>query len=89
LIINKKRKEIPMKNKKSKVRLRPASKHFFEQTEDGRNIVKQVFVIESLSERKWLMIGDENGITKYETREARDKAMKELEDQFRKQGDLV
>jgi len=89
LIINKKRKEIPMKKNKSMVRLRPASKHFFEQTEDGRNIIKQVFVIESLSERKWLMIGDENGIKKYETREERDSAMKELEAQFRKQGDLV
>ena len=78
-----------MKKNKSMVRLRPASKHFFEQTEDGRNIIKQVFVIESLSERKWLMIGDENGIKKYETREERDSAMKELEAQFRKQGDLV
>jgi hypothetical protein len=60
------------------IKLRGKTLHFQEKNPDGKVVLAKKFVIESLHGEKWLPIGDEQGIFKFETEEQRDAAIESL-----------
>jgi hypothetical protein len=61
-----------------KTKLRAATKHFMGKNETGGVLVEARFCIEACFNRRWLLLGDEGGPFKFETRDERDAKLVEL-----------
>ena len=59
-------------------KFRKAVKHFVERKENGGMIIKPYYCIETIHGRKWMLVGDENGLRKFEKQEDRDAYLDEL-----------
>jgi hypothetical protein len=59
-------------------KFRKAVKSFVERKENGGMIIKPYHCIETLHNRKWRLVGDENGLRKFEKAEDRDAYLEEL-----------
>ena len=67
-----------MKNKSNKPRFRAATKHFMDKDSDGKVTIKATYCIECLHNRRWNLVGDKNGIIKFDSAELRDKELSEF-----------
>lgn len=59
-------------------KFRKAVKSFVERKENGGMIIKPYHCIETLHGRKWMLVGDENGLRKFAKAEDRDAYLDEL-----------
>ena len=60
------------------MKLRGTVKHFMERKESGSILIKPSFCIEVLQNRKWGLLGNSNGLYKFETAKERDEKLAEL-----------